>query len=229
MRVEEFIEATNRSEDADEVFSLFKKAIAVFGYDRTIYCRIGPFERPAIVSNYPADWLSHYSSRGYVKTDPARLHCAISRRPFLWSDIAKHIPGNTIFHEAEEAGIRDGIGIAIHQPCGETLGVALASSHGKTDAAHSLSLLHLLALQFHAAYSARLLPPEPCGIPSLTPRQKEVLKWLAEGKSRWVIGEILGISEHAVDFHCRNIFRKLGVASGRMAVIKALQLGLIPL
>lgn len=230
MRVDDFIEATNAAATPEEVFRLFRRAIAAYGFDRTIYCGIGAGEAPAIISNYPHDWLAYYEARGYVRTDPARLQCAIARRPFLWAEVAHRLPRdrNRIFHEATEAGVRDGIGIPIHQPSGQTMGIALASSSGHTEAAVHLAHLHLLALQFHQAYSSRLALPDYAAPVRLSPREAEVLKWMSQGKSKWVIGEILGISEHTVSFHCRNIFRKLGVSNGRLAVLKAIQLNLIP-
>lgn len=62
---------------------------------------------------------------------------------------------------------------------------------------------------------------------SLTQRETDILVWSQQGKSRWAIGEILGISQHGVDFHLRNIYRKLGVTSRVQAVTRAIQLGLL--
>ena len=61
----------------------------------------------------------------------------------------------------------------------------------------------------------------------LTGREIEILKWTKDGKSAWVVGTILSISEHTVNFHLGNIRRKLGVSSKHHAAIKAAQLGLI--
>lgn len=228
MNVDAFIDATNSAKSDGDVFNEFAKVVGDIGFDRIIYCGIGDSQLPSIVSNYPDEWLQHYAARGYVRTDPARAYCAVARRPFLWSDVAQTLPKekNLIFEEAAECGVRDGIGIAIHEPSGETKGIALASSAGGVDARPYLGRLHLIALQFHLAYSVR---QAPLVMPSavLSPREREVLLWLSEGKSKWAVGELLSISEHTVDYHCRNIFRKLGVSSSRMAVIKAIQLGLL--
>ena len=61
----------------------------------------------------------------------------------------------------------------------------------------------------------------------LTPREREVLLWTMEGKGTWVIGELLGISSHAVKFHLQNAMRKLDSSSKHQAVLKALRLGLL--
>ncbi|MGZ2386106.1 helix-turn-helix domain-containing protein [Rhizobium brockwellii] len=65
--------------------------------------------------------------------------------------------------------------------------------------------------------------------PRLTQREKECLSWVAKGKSSFAISRILGISEHTVHFHIKNILLKLNVSSRFVAVQKAARLGLIQL
>ncbi|MNP84660.1 Transcriptional activator protein LasR [compost metagenome] len=69
---------------------------------------------------------------------------------------------------------------------------------------------------------------QPCAI-SLTAREKEVLQWSAAGKSSWEIGRIFNCTEAGVNYHFANIRRKFGVSSRGLAVVKALELGLIHL
>ena len=47
-----------------------------------------------------------------------------------------------------------------------------------------------------------------CG---LTPREREVLNWVAAGKTNGEIGEILKVSPRTIEKHLENIFCKLGV------------------
>jgi DNA-binding CsgD family transcriptional regulator len=63
----------------------------------------------------------------------------------------------------------------------------------------------------------------------LSPRQKECLRWTAQGKSSWDIARILNISENTVNFHVKNAMKKLETSSRTAAAIKAMQLGLIDL
>jgi len=46
---------------------------------------------------------------------------------------------------------------------------------------------------------------------ALTPREAEVLSWLAKGKTNRDIGDILGLSHRTVNKHLEHIFEKLGV------------------
>ncbi|QIG74575.1 LuxR family transcriptional regulator protein [Rhizobium phage RHph_Y25] len=43
----------------------------------------------------------------------------------------------------------------------------------------------------------------------ITPREKEVLKWMADGKTAWEIAGILTLSEHTIRNHIKNVRRKL--------------------
>jgi len=62
---------------------------------------------------------------------------------------------------------------------------------------------------------------------SLTPREKEVLRLMAEGTSSRNIAARLGISYTTVRTHIRSLGSKLGVHSKLEAIVKARELGLI--
>ena len=62
----------------------------------------------------------------------------------------------------------------------------------------------------------------------LTPRETEVLRWLAEGKSNGEIGTILGIALGTVKLHVEHILAKLGVENRTVATARARERGLIP-
>ncbi|HKI59236.1 MAG TPA: response regulator transcription factor [Trueperaceae bacterium] len=47
--------------------------------------------------------------------------------------------------------------------------------------------------------------------PKLTPKQNEVLQYLAKGMSNRAIGQVLGISEGTVKMHVTQVYSKLGV------------------
>jgi LuxR family quorum sensing-dependent transcriptional regulator len=65
--------------------------------------------------------------------------------------------------------------------------------------------------------------------PKPTAREIEVLRWVANGKSAWEIGEILQITKRTVDEHVQAAVRKLGATNRTHAVALALRDGLIKL
>jgi DNA-binding CsgD family transcriptional regulator len=60
----------------------------------------------------------------------------------------------------------------------------------------------------------------------LTPREREVLAWLATGATNRAIGQGLHISEKTVARHVANIFAKLGLPSRAAATAYAYEHGL---
>jgi NarL family two-component system response regulator LiaR len=61
----------------------------------------------------------------------------------------------------------------------------------------------------------------------LTEREKEILRWVAQGLSNKAIAQTLDLSEGTVKVHVSNILRKLNVSSRTEASVRALQTGLI--
>jgi LuxR family quorum sensing-dependent transcriptional regulator len=63
--------------------------------------------------------------------------------------------------------------------------------------------------------------------PRLTPRESDAIAFVADGKSDWEVGVILGISQATVHTHVENAKRKLGASTRAQAVARALRTGLI--
>lgn len=68
--------------------------------------------------------------------------------------------------------------------------------------------------------------PETKGANKLTPREQEVLKLLAHGKTNREIAGELHVAEVTVRFHLRNIYSKIEVCTRTAAVRWAMQHGL---
>ncbi|UWD80468.1 response regulator transcription factor [Curtobacterium flaccumfaciens] len=63
--------------------------------------------------------------------------------------------------------------------------------------------------------------------PSLTPREFDVLRLVAQGNSNPAIGRALFLSEATVKTHLGHVFEKLGVNDRTRAVTRAMELGLL--
>ena len=71
-----------------------------------------------------------------------------------------------------------------------------------------------------------VIPAEMCaGIDGLSPREAEILNWVAAGKSNPETAMILGISEATVGTHLKRLFTKLGVHDRVSAVLAGFKLG----
>ncbi|WP_250656424.1 response regulator transcription factor [Alkalimarinus coralli] len=94
----------------------------------------------------------------------------------------------------------------------------------KVESSDKLILRCLLPVLF---YAARQVRADMNGEDILTNREIAVLEWVKQGKSTWDISQVLSITERTVNFHVKNIYRKLGVVSRAQAVAVAIDLGLI--
>lgn len=78
-----------------------------------------------------------------------------------------------------------------------------------------------------AVSSLAALDREQLPLPELTPREREVLRLLAEGLTNRQLAERLVISEHTVHRHVTNILRKLELPSRTAAAAHAARSGLL--
>jgi DNA-binding response OmpR family regulator/DNA-binding CsgD family transcriptional regulator len=79
----------------------------------------------------------------------------------------------------------------------------VARHMGQSCISESMLVLHVAPAQTGSTVRQPDVP--------LTPRETEVLSWLAKGKTNRDIAEILGMSHRTVNKHLEHIFEKLGV------------------
>ncbi|MGZ4633338.1 MAG: response regulator [Actinomycetes bacterium] len=78
-----------------------------------------------------------------------------------------------------------------------------------------------------AAALAQSLRTPPSSAESLTPREREVITLVAEGRTNREIGRRLGVAERTARTHVSNILAKLGLASRTQAAMWAVREGLV--
>ncbi len=61
----------------------------------------------------------------------------------------------------------------------------------------------------------------------LTEREQECMKWVAEGKTSWEVGKILGVTERTVNFHIQNCIDKTDSVNRSQAITKCITGALI--
>jgi two-component system, NarL family, nitrate/nitrite response regulator NarP len=102
-----------------------------------------------------------------------------------------------------------------------SLGGLLLTDHPATDLVASLAHIARGQAVLPSGWQAALARPSSEPLDSLSDRQLEVLRLLAEGCSYEEIGGRLFISVNTVKFHTRSIFERLGVHN-RMAAVRLL-------
>jgi LuxR family quorum sensing-dependent transcriptional regulator len=110
--------------------------------------------------------------------------------------------------------------VPIHGRSGLAAGVSMGGVNIELTA-KSKAALHLMSL--YAFERILQLTGRERAEPQLTPREREVLAWSAQGKSAWEIGEILCVAKRTVDEHAQSAMRKLGATTRTHAVAIALR------
>jgi LuxR family transcriptional activator of conjugal transfer of Ti plasmids len=236
-----YIEKTNAATSAEAIFMHFEQALSKLGFDLVLFSLMtdhASIAKPAghgIMRNYSEDWMKYYTEKGYVDVDPVRRQVMLTTHPFLWDRLnalgACTPEQDLMMHEAQDAGLRCGIGLGIHSPNREIAGFGFASSDGTAEINRNiLSLVKALASQFHAAYTdferkyGYGYAPRPVHVSDI---ERQVLYLMLFGKTNAEIADILRISCHTVGFHVRNIFQKLDATTRTYAVVKAIRYGIL--
>ncbi len=190
-----------------------------------------PFTRRhfLLVSNYEDQWVKRYRDQGYVSIDPTVIHGSRTLVPQVWNaQTFKAAP--QLWDEAQSFGLRVGWAQSNFEPDGYIGMLSIVRSRkpiSKREIRANDPFCRWLANIAHIELSKRLLRSRASVTVSLTPRQIEVLRWTADGKSSAQVAEILGLSEHTVHFHVKNSIARLGAANKVAAATRATRLGLI--
>ena len=80
---------------------------------------------------------------------------------------------------------------------------------------------------FEAKSTPARTPAETAGLPSLSPRQRQVLHCLLQGLPNKVIGTRLDMADGTVKSHLNSIYRLFAVNSRAQLILKARDIGLI--
>lgn len=233
----EFIENSNKIETVEELTQSFLTFLNEFGMEKFIMGEIShdstekKEEYLGVLVNYPSEWLEHYVANHYVDYDPVYQMALTARKPYTWAevqgpDISKK--AQQVMDEAKEAKLYSGIGLSIHRPMGQIIGMGFAGAEkdARCDK-NAVSLIHAAANQFFTVYDDIIQEDKQKTMVKLTPREREILSWLARGKTKPEISDILFISESTVKRHCEKIFKKLDVNNIPFAVLKSVRAGLI--
>jgi len=97
------------------------------------------------------------------------------------------------------------------------------------DLVRAIRQVHRGESALHPRVAARLVQhtAQPAGFADLTPRERDVLRLLAEGFANKEIAHRLSLSEKTVKTHVSNILQKLGVADRTQAALLAVRRGLV--
>lgn len=184
-----------------------------------------------LFSNGAASDIDRYKRDGMLKDDPLVNRGVMSEFAQSGSEIAaqrlSEAERNVLSYVAKAAGCGNSLVIPVRRSTSQDGVIVFGGLKPDTSPAARAALTIL----GHCAYG-RFAELKQTGAPrgqriQLSPRETEVLGWVAKGKCDSEIAIILGMSERTARFHVANAKAKLDTTSRVQAVTKALDMGLI--
>lgn len=225
----EFAAAGDRIESASELDNLLGAAAAALGFAFHALVHHGRLTDPHMpqlaLLDYPESWQEQFDAEGYYRFDPVQCACRNQLVGFAWSELGSLLrltPRQMrVLEQSRRHGISEGFTVPIHVPGERAASCSFATVGGAGLPAQNLMAAQLLG-QFGFEIGRRIergraSPREP-----LSPRQRECVLLMAQGKSDWEIARILDLSEETVT-------KYLNAARARFDVGRRTQLAIVAL
>jgi LuxR family quorum sensing-dependent transcriptional regulator len=225
----DLIESAAGADSAAEVGRRFFATLQPYGA-RALWARAVISAAPDHEHHYsrisPPRWEQIYSEAGFSDANFVTRHARRAAAPFSWLSVGRRNGREVqLEHALADLGYPDGVAAPVHAEryCGLT-SIAFERLEALTD--EERSAIGLAATTLHQRMRA-LTPPRLVEMPALSRRERDCLCLVADGKSDWQIGEILGVAETTVLTHVQSARRKLGARSRAQAVALCIMAGLL--
>lgn len=245
-----------RAQSLAELATLLQRVITKFGFQSFNHLDTGRPDaaRPFFHGTCPDAWQRCYEDNGFVEADPMVSTARRRRLPFVWGDVAlpERRPGPKplailAMEAAHDHGYREGYVLPFHTVDG--LGRARSALTALFWAEPRPEFAAMMAQHRHELHvfmfywqerAVDFVWPDPAqgfraldgdGMPlvgaRLTDRERDVLSWVARGKTTRAVAAILDISTETVETHVKAAMSKLGASNRTAAAVRAVQLKLI--
>jgi LuxR family transcriptional regulator, quorum-sensing system regulator BjaR1 len=237
-RTLDFVVRLQRLTNYDEIRDLIVKELEWFGFSCVTSLSIpGPgakFKDGILLNNRPPEYVDRYAEKNYVIHDPCVKELRLNMNPYSWGDVREgrdlKKSERAIIDEAKEFGARDGFIVPIVNLSGS---VSLFCPWGLEPdlTPRARAALEIIGIYSHHALTRALVQRQRDEVvhTPLTPREREIMQWVAIGKTDEEIADILSISTTTVTSHVENAKQKLDAFRRTYAVVQAIRLGEISL
>lgn len=225
------IEAQNNAHDTFNVFRSFTQSLG--GTSLVVGKIVNPIiEGQSLTSfgfsDWPEEWQKRYIEENYVFHDPICKFALTTFDTFEWetayemaSDFEKRV-----LEEGQKYSSPFGIAIPIR--AGDLpQGIVSIGFDEAIPPRKVIAPIEMVAMHCYTHLLRLLNILEDPATETLTKREKDVLNFVAAGKTNWEVSKIYGISEHSVAQHMKNISRKMNAANRAHAVTLAIKSGQI--
>ncbi|AGN84645.1 MULTISPECIES: transcriptional regulator SdiA [Enterobacteriaceae] len=218
---------------SQDVYSELQRQTQLLEFDYFSLCvrHPVPFTRPklSVETSYPQAWMQHYQAENYFAIDPVLKAENFIQGHLPWNDKLFR-DATVLWDAARDHGLRKGISQCLMLPNHAMgfLSVSRTSLFGKMMSDDEIELRLQTLVQLSLLALTRLedqmvLAPEM----KFSKREREILKWTAEGKTSAEIAMILSISENTVNFHQKNMQKKFNAPNKTQIACYAAATGMI--
>lgn len=224
----DFIESSAKHTSCDALLDDFRARIGVFGLEHVImsFLPVGESEvrHLVLLNGWPMDWFDRYVEHRYYLHDAVAQHAIRYHQPFFWDDVPQSLTespmARQIAGEASSFGLSHGYLVPVYTSRTLQACISLGGAHRLELGEREEGTILLMAHYVNRA--AKQLIGETPAHHRLTEREREVLRWVASGKTMWEVSVTLSISEATVEKHLASARRKMGVVNTTQSVAEAL-------
>ena len=186
---------------------------------------------PYVKSTYPAEWLTRYLLKGYIRVDPVVREGFSRTLPFDWSELTLTNDAAELFQDFMAHGLGgNGYSVpvvdklarkalfSVNHLCEPEEWSTFIGEHGIGFAELAQKLHRKAIFEIHGEFDP---------IPRLGPRELECLTWTAQGKTAKEIARLLNLNEFTVKDYLKVARLKLDCSNVAQAVAKAVNLRII--
>mgnify|MGYP001164670718 FL=1 len=215
---------------SDRVLQVFRVVLETYGLNSFLITGLpvphdSEWHRAILCDGWPREWFLRYESESHFLNDPCAARSRLTAEPFLWHQLPADgltARGRLVMNEAAEFGMKDGLCVPIHVPLAGPAVVTAASDRLEVPP-EAMPLIEALCVHTFRKLSGLETKRGEENTAPLTPRERELLQWSAQGKSTEDISCILGVTTNTVESHHRNIRDKLDAINVAHAIVKALR------
>lgn len=228
----------------DHAFDVMKKlgfGAMIYDYTPVPMAASGHIAIPSLMKlrNITDGMREYWCDRGYFLIDPVQLLSARTSVPFFWNyepgaetRIRRFVTSETepVMRYLLDNDMPAGVTVPIHMPNGgyATVTGTLAAGTTAEDALNNIADFGLLAQVFHeAAYQTYAGTVANAQSVRLTARERQCLRYCADGYSAKEISRFIDRSIPTVVLHLSTATRKLGARNRTQAATMAVRRGML--
>lgn len=240
MKFRDYLYFLTNAQSLEELWSAHTDKMTEYGFDRLIYgftryrteTSLGDPEDFIVLTNHSPDYVRGFMDEGRYFHAPMTRWALTHEGACSWRVIQNMVDAEAMSNEElrvhqfnSRFGVTAGYTISFKSVSVRSKGaISLAAERGKSqDEVDEIWDRHGQEIQLmnNIAHLKILTLPYSTPTRSLTPRQREALEWVGDGKTTQDIALLMGLTSATVEKHLRLARESLAVETTAQAVLKA--------